>query len=51
MKSGNVISECVYTFGDSTKPYVLGKYYKTYKENSEIFYSDEISDEFFENGL
>jgi len=50
-ENGNILSECKFEFGSGTKPEVLGKFYKTYKENNEIQYSDEISDEVFENGL
>ena len=50
-ESGEVIQECTFQFGDSTKPDFLGKYYKTYKENNEIYYSHEVTDEIYENGL
>lgn len=50
-ENGNLISECIFEFGSSTKPEFLGKYYKTYKENNEIYYANEVTDEIYENGL
>ncbi len=40
---GTVITECIFDFEESSvTPEFLGKYYKTYKENNEIYYSNEI---------
>lgn len=50
-QNGNIVCECIYLFGNSTKPEVLGKYYKTYKENNEMYFADEVTDEIYENGL
>lgn len=50
-ETGKFACECVFQFGDTTKPEVLGRYYKTYKDNNEICYSDEVSDEIYENGI
>lgn len=42
--SGNVIVECKFEFSENAEtPEFLGKYYKTYKENNEIYYSDEVT--------
>lgn len=39
--SGIIITECTFDFEDSSSaPEFLGKYYKTYKENNEIYYAD-----------
>ena len=48
-KEGNIICECIYDFEDQDleegiiRPEFLGKYYKVYTENGEIYYSDEMS--------
>lgn len=43
MKTGEIISEPTFPFESSeTSPEFLGKYYKTYKDNHEIYYTNEI---------
>ncbi len=48
-KEGNIVCECIYDFDDQDleegiiRPEFLGKYYKTYTENGEIYYSDEMA--------
>ncbi len=40
---GNIVYECEYDFGEETlSPEFIGKYYKTYSENNEIYYTDEM---------
>lgn len=42
--SGDIIVECKFEFSESVdSPEFLGKYYRTYKENNEIYYSDVVS--------
>lgn len=49
---GDIICECKFEFGENSKPELLGKYYKTFKENNEIYYTDVIDeDAYFEGGL
>ena len=50
---GNIILEPTFKIGTGgTKPEFLGKYYKTYKENGEIYYTNEINtDEYYEDNL
>lgn len=41
--SGDIVAICKFEFDESAEnPEFLGKYYKTYKENNEIYYSDKI---------
>lgn len=43
-ESGNVVAICKFEFSESVdSPEFLGKYYRTYKENNEIYYSDAVS--------
>ncbi len=51
MKNGQVICEPIYNFSDSSRPEFLSKFYKTYKENGEICYTNEISEEDYEDSL
>lgn len=48
-RNGKVILEEIYEFEEDIKPEFLGKYYKTYNENNEIYYTDMISDEIYED--
>lgn len=44
-EEGNIVCECKFTLDseeENTKPEFIGKYYKTYTENDEIYYSDEM---------
>ena len=42
-ETGNVICECIFDFEENgISPEFLGKYYRTHKENNEIYYSDAI---------
>ena len=52
-EQGELITECIYKFNEEiAKPEFLGKYYKTYKDNSEMYYTNEVNEEeLFENGL
>ena len=52
-ENGDIITECVYKFNEEVaKPEFLGKYYKTYKDNSEMYYTNEINENVdFEGGL
>ena len=48
-EEGNIICECKYNFDmgneeEVVMPEFIGKYYKTYNENNEIYYSDEIEE-------
>lgn len=46
-ENGNIVCECEFDFEaeeEIIKPEFLGKYYKTYSENNEVYYSDEIED-------
>ena len=48
-KEGNIICECIYDFDMEDieegiiRPDFLGKYYKTYTEDGETYYSDEMA--------
>lgn len=45
-QNGNAITEPKFDFGEgNTKPNFLGKYYKTYKENNDIYYTDAEANE------
>lgn len=41
-KSGELVCECIYEFEqEDLKPEFLGKFYKAYKENNEVYYTNE----------
>ncbi len=43
-EDGNVLVECKFEFDESIEsPEFLGKYYRAYKENNEIYYLDKIA--------
>lgn len=45
MKNGKVVCEPTYEFDyeeEVVRPKFIGKYYKTYNENNEIYYTDEV---------
>lgn len=43
---GNVVCETKYDFGEEIRnPYFLGKYYKTYTDYDEMYYSDQMINE------
>ncbi len=43
MKNGNTVCECKFDFEDEIiKPEFIGKYYRTYTEYGEVYYSDEM---------
>ncbi len=43
--NGELLQDVSYDFGeDSEPPSFLGKYYKTYKENNEIYYTDYVEE-------
>ncbi len=46
-EEGNIVCECIFSFesdDENVKPEFIGKYYKTYSENNEIYYTDEIQE-------
>ncbi len=43
-QAGEIVKECTFTFEDEQiSPEFLGKFYKTYKENGEVYYTDELA--------
>ena len=52
-ENGKILTEDVFYFGDgNVKPEFLGKYYKTYKETGEIYYTNETDvDAYYESTL
>lgn len=52
-ESGQELDGVKFYFGDGNlRPEFLGKYYKTHKENNEVFYTDEIDENaYYENEL
>jgi len=44
-EEGNIVCECKYEFEESeeiVKPEFISKYYRTYIENNQIYYTDEM---------
>lgn len=42
MIHGSIIQDCIFEFEAFENPEFLGKYYKTYKQNNEIYYTNEL---------
>ena len=45
MRNGNTVCDIIYEFEyieESERPEFIGKYYKNYSENNEIYYTDEV---------
>lgn len=42
-EQGKLITEAIFYFGEgNVKPEFLGKFYRNYRENGEVYYTDEI---------
>lgn len=44
-QEGKIVCECIYEFDEDEgliRPEFIGKYFKTYSENNEIYYTDEV---------
>lgn len=52
-EKGELITDMIFYFGEgSVKPEFLGKYYRTSRENGEIYYTNEIDeDAYYETNL